>query len=323
MHIGKAGNRLDREMIERHAVADFAEHLPDIAVEARLGLVGEAEEGNAAARIDIVERVGGTGAHVEGAELARCVEAELHAVDASAALPRIGMQIGADVTGGKAGAPGFAEARIDAGEEAAEAAGQRSRIAVAIALAPAADTLRPESEITRRRIRHGLDRHAGATGCRRRISQLRPGKTQRAEFTGCTGIGSLPHTREHCAARELRFLGLRRVHAAVDFARQGIEGLPRAVRALEQKRGDERIGHRAVVERGCDRILVSCLCRRGKTERSAAATRPAATCATASCTSATGATASGAAATTARGARSRVIAGERPRHTIDAVAYEA
>ena len=106
MHIGKPGHRLDREMVERHAVADFAEHLPDIAVEARFRLVGEAEEADAAARIDIVERVGGAGAHVEGAELARCVEAELHAVDAGAALPCIGMQVGADITGGKAGTPG-------------------------------------------------------------------------------------------------------------------------------------------------------------------------------------------------------------------------
>ena len=85
VHVGKPCHRFDREMIERHAVADFAEHLPDIAVEARFGLVGEAGEENAAARIDIVERVGGAGAHVEGAELARCVEAELHAVDAGAA----------------------------------------------------------------------------------------------------------------------------------------------------------------------------------------------------------------------------------------------
>ena len=73
------------------------------------------------------------------AELARCVEAELHAVDAGAALPCIGMQVGADITGGKPARQAFAEARIDAGEEAAEAACQRSGIAVAIGLAPAAE----------------------------------------------------------------------------------------------------------------------------------------------------------------------------------------
>jgi hypothetical protein len=55
MHISEAGQRLDRDAIEREAIADLAEHLPDIAVEARLCLVGEAGEKDAAAGVDVVE----------------------------------------------------------------------------------------------------------------------------------------------------------------------------------------------------------------------------------------------------------------------------
>ena len=36
MHVSKPGERLDRDIAERHAVADFAEHLSDIAVKLRL-----------------------------------------------------------------------------------------------------------------------------------------------------------------------------------------------------------------------------------------------------------------------------------------------
>ena len=54
VHISEASKRFDRKASERHAVADFAENLPDIAVKARLGLIGEAREENAAAGIDAV-----------------------------------------------------------------------------------------------------------------------------------------------------------------------------------------------------------------------------------------------------------------------------
>ena len=57
VHIGKAGERLERKIAERHAVADFAEHLSDIAVQPRFRLIGEAGEENAAARVDVIERI--------------------------------------------------------------------------------------------------------------------------------------------------------------------------------------------------------------------------------------------------------------------------
>ena len=52
--VSQARQRLDRDVTQRHPIAHFAEHLPDIAVEARLGLVGEAGEEDAAAYIDAV-----------------------------------------------------------------------------------------------------------------------------------------------------------------------------------------------------------------------------------------------------------------------------
>ena len=44
MHVSQPRKRLHRNTAEGHAVADFAEHLSDIAMEARARLVGKAGE---------------------------------------------------------------------------------------------------------------------------------------------------------------------------------------------------------------------------------------------------------------------------------------
>ena len=156
------------------------------------------------------------------------------------------VEIGAHIAGHKAGAPSLAEARIDAGEEAAEPALQRGGVAVAVGMAPAAETLRPEGEIARGTscAGRGLGCVSGA-GVVRRVGQCRTAEAERAKITGNAGIRTLPHAAEHCAARELRFLALRVVHAAEHFAGERIERLPRAGDGLVEHGNDERIGDRA------------------------------------------------------------------------------
>ena len=74
---------------------------------------------------------------------------------------------------------------------------------------------------------------------------MRTAEAERAKITGNAGIRTLPHAAEHCAARELRFLALRVVHAAEHFAGERIERLPRAGDGLVEHGDDERIGDRA------------------------------------------------------------------------------
>ena len=204
-----------------------------------------------------VERAGHAAAHVERAEAARRVAAELHAVDAGAARARIDIEIGAHIARHKARAPGLAEARIDTGEETAEPALQRGGIAVAISLAPAAETLRPEGETARPVIRTRCSFHREAIGIGRGVSQLRSAEAKRAQFAGNAGIRTLPHAAEHRAARELRRLALRVVHAAEHFARERIERLPRTVGGLVEHCDDERIRDRAAIEGRRGSILIS------------------------------------------------------------------
>src|SRR6185295_18991643 len=108
---------------------------------------------------------------VEGTEAARCIAAELHAVDAGAARTGIDIEIGAHIACHKAGAPRVAEARINAGEEAAEPALQRGGVAIAIGMAPAAETLRPEGQIARGTSCAGRGLHREAIRIRRGIGE--------------------------------------------------------------------------------------------------------------------------------------------------------
>src|SRR4029079_16789688 len=147
MHVSKPRERLDRHMTKRHAVPALSEHLPDIAVKACPGLVGKAGKEDAAAHIDAVERVRRAAAHIERTELAAGIGANLYAVDAGAARPRVGIKIRAHIARHKAGAQRLAEPRIDTGKKAAEPAFHRGGIAIAVGVAPAAETLRPESQI--------------------------------------------------------------------------------------------------------------------------------------------------------------------------------
>src|SRR5579872_2788656 len=98
--------------------------------------------------------------------------------------------------------------------------------------------------------------------------------------------------------------GLRAVHAADDFARQCIEGLPRAGGSLIQQRKHKAIRDRARIKRTGNRALVARLRDAGESESGA--------CCAATSASASPTTAS--AATTCPG--SRVVAGKRQRHAV-------
>ena len=108
---------------------------------------------------------------------------------------------------------------------------------------------------------------------------MRPAKAKRAKFAGSARIRTLPHAAEHRAARELRFLALRVVHAAEHFAGERIERLPRTGDSLVEHGDDERIGDRAAIEGRRNRILIPRLRHAGKSE--AGARRATATCAAA------------------------------------------
>jgi hypothetical protein len=100
---------------------------------------------------------------------------------------------------------------------------------------------------------------------------LRSAESKRAHVPGNAGIRDLPHAAEHAAAGKLRLIGLRAVHAAVDFAGQRIEGLPGAVDRLIKDSGDERIGDRATVERRRNHCLIPRLRHGRKAEATTAA----------------------------------------------------
>src|SRR5262249_730031 len=171
------------------------------------------------------------------------------------------------------GAPDVAEARIGAGEEAARAAAQRGGVAVAAGMTPAAEPERPEGEIARSVVGAGRGLHRIIRGVRvfPRIGQLRTGKGERAQSAASAAISHLSHAAEHAAARELRLLGLRVVHATEDLAGERIKGLPGAIGGLVEHRKHNRIGRRVRVKNVCNRHLISSLGSRGKQVASAAA----------------------------------------------------
>jgi hypothetical protein len=241
-----------------------------------LRLVGETGEKDAAAGVDVVERIRGAAAHIEGAETAGGIGAELHAVDPGTAGAGGNVEVGAQIAGDKTGAQGVAEACIDAGEEAAEPARQRRRIAVAVGAAPAAETERPEGEIAPCTVRAGrtLHRQAGVGGGR--VGQLRPAERKRTHVPGNAGIGDLPHAAEHAAAGELRLRGLRRVHAAEDLAGQRIERPPGAFGGLIEDTNDKGIGNCAAVE-GCRNYRLIARLRHGSKPEATAGTATSAT----------------------------------------------
>ena len=240
--------------------------------------------------------------------LAARVGAELHAVDAGAARARIDIEIGAHIAGHEAGAPRVAEARIDTREEPAEPAPQRRGIAIAVGMAPAAETLRPEGEIARGTACAGRSLgRVTSIGVVRRVGQCRTAEAERAKITGNAGIRTLPHAAEHRAARELRFLALRVVHAAEHFAGERIERLPGTGDGLIEHGDDERIGDRAPVERRCHRRLIARLRHRGKSE---AGTGRATTGRATACIAAAGVAAAG----------RRIVAGERQENIVGIIA---
>src|SRR5262249_32189238 len=120
-HPGEAGERLDRDAAEAHAVTDLTEHLPGYCAVARARLLGEAGENDRAVGADRMPRGCCARAEVQRSEARAPIAGEIRAVDIGRARPRAHTRGRIGVAAGQAGAP-LAEAAIEAGEDAAEVA---------------------------------------------------------------------------------------------------------------------------------------------------------------------------------------------------------
>src|SRR5262249_19292468 len=132
-HPGSAGERLDREVGERKAIADLAEDLPRAAVVVRKRAVEETGANNGAIRADRVEREVRAAAKIARAEAPAAIGRDMTGVDIGAA-EAIQVVLRSGVARRKADAAIAADARVDAGEEAREIALHARRVAIAVEL---------------------------------------------------------------------------------------------------------------------------------------------------------------------------------------------
>ena len=123
-HPGRTGERLDREIAEREAVAEFAEDLSGVAVVVCGGAVEEARERDQPIRRYRMGRIGTAGAQVEGTEIPAAVAGDMRGLDIGRAAP-VERILGAGVAGRDAEAAVAADAGIDTGDEARKIAPHR------------------------------------------------------------------------------------------------------------------------------------------------------------------------------------------------------
>src|SRR5690606_24316804 len=125
------------------AVGDLAEGLGGAGGVVAGQAVREAGEGDPALGLDLVTGIAGAAAQAERAPLRAAVEAEVPVPAGAGGGAPLGLEGGAAVADGKAGAPVLAERGVEAGQEAAGRPGQRRGVAVAVELAPGAEAARP------------------------------------------------------------------------------------------------------------------------------------------------------------------------------------
>ena len=87
LHPGRTGERLDRELAERKAIAGLAEDLAGAALIVRRRAIEETREGDGAVRVDGVERVCAATTQIERAEIPAAISRDMPGLDSRSAAP--------------------------------------------------------------------------------------------------------------------------------------------------------------------------------------------------------------------------------------------